>query len=56
MSATYLDRILEGHRAAALEDERPLTDLRAAALDQPPARGFAAALAAASGGEFLSDR
>jgi indole-3-glycerol phosphate synthase len=47
--ATYLDRILLAHRAQAAEDRRSLEDLRDAALAQPPARGFAAALAGADG-------
>ncbi len=47
--ATYLDRILDAHRAAAAADTRLLADLRAEALAQPPARGFARALADAEG-------
>jgi indole-3-glycerol phosphate synthase len=47
--ATYLDRILDAHRAAAAADRRPLGDLRAQAEAQPPARGFAAALRHAEG-------
>jgi indole-3-glycerol phosphate synthase len=42
--ATYLDRILDGHRAAAAADTRRMSDLVAEAMAQPPARGFAAAL------------
>jgi len=42
--ATYLDRILDGHRATAAADTRRTSDLVAEALAQPPARGFAAAL------------
>ncbi|MCU4183615.1 indole-3-glycerol phosphate synthase TrpC [Acidiferrimicrobium sp. IK] len=41
---TYLDRILEGHRAAAALDTRPLAGLAEQAAAVPPARGFAAAL------------
>ena len=41
---TYLDRILKDHRAIAQSDHRPLRDLTAAAMEMPPARGFAAAL------------
>jgi indole-3-glycerol phosphate synthase len=43
--ATYLDRILEHHRARAGADHRSVADLRARSVDLPPARGFAAALA-----------
>ena len=42
--ATYLDRILAVHRAAAAADARPLADLLDAARGCPPARGFRAAL------------
>src|SRR5579859_686511 len=42
--ATYLDRILAVHRAAAAADARPLADLLDAARRCPPARGFRAAL------------
>jgi len=45
---TYLDRILEAHRARAAADGRSLADLRAAAQDAAPARGFTAALRSAS--------
>ncbi len=47
-AATYLDRILAAHRAAAAEDRRDVDALAAAARRQPPARGFAAALARAT--------
>jgi indole-3-glycerol phosphate synthase len=47
--ATYLDRILDAHRAAAALDRRSPEQLRADALAQPPARGFGAALASATG-------
>lgn len=47
--ATYLDRILEDHRAAAASDGRALDPLIDAAHSAPAARGFADALAAASG-------
>ena len=46
---TYLDTILEVHRRAAAADPRPLDDLIEAARAEPPARGFAAALASAGG-------
>lgn len=42
--ATYLDRILAAHRAAAAEDDRDLDVLRAEALNRPQTRGFEAAL------------
>lgn len=44
--ATYLDRILEAHRAAAAADERPLAPRLEAARALGPARPFAAALRA----------
>ena len=44
--ATYLDRILAAHRAAAAADRRDLDALAAEAARRPPARGFQAALAA----------
>ena len=47
--ATYLDTILDVHRQAAAADPRPLDELVAAARAEPPARGFAAAIAAAEG-------
>ena len=47
--ATYLDRILASHRAAAAADRRDLRDLIDAARRTPtPVRPFAAALAASS--------
>jgi indole-3-glycerol phosphate synthase len=49
MAATYLDRIVAAHRAAAAADERPLDGLVERAASQPPARGFAAALAGDGG-------
>jgi indole-3-glycerol phosphate synthase len=42
--ATYLDKILDHHRARAAADDRSLDDLIGACADQPPTRGFAAAL------------
>ncbi len=45
---TYLDRILEAHRAAAAADPRPLGPLVDAARAGSPARGFAAALRSGS--------
>ena len=46
---TYLDTILDAHRAAAAADPRPLDELVEAARAEPPTRGFAAALAGADG-------
>src|SRR5215472_13609650 len=42
--ATYLDRILVAHRAAAASDRRDLEQLERRAESGPPPRGFAAAL------------
>lgn len=53
--ATYLDRILAAHRATAAADERSLDELRAEALAQPAARGFAEALRAAPGLAVISE-
>jgi indole-3-glycerol phosphate synthase len=47
--ATYLDRILAAHRAAAISDERDRATLERLASDMAPARGFRAALAALDG-------
>ncbi len=47
--ATYLDRILDAHRAAAAADERALDALIDEARTLRPARGFRAALDAAEG-------
>jgi indole-3-glycerol phosphate synthase len=44
--ATYLDRILSHHRAAAADDHRPLGPLVDAATSLAAARGFAAAIRA----------
>ena len=46
--ATYLDRILDAHRAAARADGRALSPLVGEATAAPPGRGFRAALAARS--------
>jgi indole-3-glycerol phosphate synthase len=53
--ATYLDAILAAHRAAAAADPRPLGPLVEAAHSMPPARGFRAALAGASGLGVISE-
>jgi indole-3-glycerol phosphate synthase len=50
--STYLDRILEDHRAAAALDRRPLEELLYAARQMPPTRGFTAALRTAAAGEL----
>ena len=46
--ATYLDRILAAHRAAAATDDRDLGALVAAAVGLPPTRGFGQALVESS--------
>jgi indole-3-glycerol phosphate synthase len=46
---TYLDRILEAHRAEAASDNRPLEELVGACRALPPARGFTTALRSADG-------
>lgn len=46
---TYLDRIVEAHRAAAAADRRSLDELIAAAKAMEPTRGFAGALRASDG-------
>jgi len=48
-AATYLDSILDHHRARAAADTRSSTELRAAALDAGPTRGFRQALLDADG-------
>ncbi|MGA9278045.1 indole-3-glycerol phosphate synthase TrpC [Ilumatobacter sp.] len=45
MTATYLDAILDHHRAAAAADSRTVDQLLDAVGDLPPARGFRDALA-----------
>jgi len=52
--ATYLDRILDAHRAAASADRRVLDDLLDAARPLPAARGFASRLAAVAAGGDLA--
>lgn len=47
--ATYLDRILDAHRAAAAANPRPLDRLIEDAKAEPPTRGFEAALASVDG-------
>ena len=42
--ATYLDRIIDEHRATAAADTRATEQLRDEAMSMPPARGFGAAL------------
>jgi indole-3-glycerol phosphate synthase len=44
-AGTYLDRILEHHRARAAADGRTWADLAARCADLPPTRGFRGALA-----------
>jgi indole-3-glycerol phosphate synthase len=50
VTATYLDRILEAHRAAAATDQRDLAALEEAARTCPPPRGFRRALVEAAAG------
>ena len=45
MAATYLDKILDHHRAVAAVDVRPIDQLVEQARAMPAARGFSAALA-----------
>ncbi|MGQ0521013.1 MAG: indole-3-glycerol phosphate synthase TrpC [Actinomycetota bacterium] len=52
--ATYLDTILDVHRAAAAADPRPVDDLVAQARAEPPTRGFAAAVTRAAGAGGLA--
>ncbi len=44
MTATYLDAILDAHRAAAASDQRTVDQLMPAVGDMPATRGFRAAL------------
>lgn len=53
--ATYLDRILEAHRAAAGADARDLDVLVEQATSMPPTRGFTAALRDAEGLGVISE-
>jgi indole-3-glycerol phosphate synthase len=52
---TYLDRILAAHRAAAAADPRSLDELVHAAAEQPPTRGFRAALATEAGLSVIAE-
>jgi indole-3-glycerol phosphate synthase len=54
-AATYLDRILDAHRSAVARDRRSIDALVDEAKAQPPARGFAAALMAASGTAVIAE-
>jgi indole-3-glycerol phosphate synthase len=53
--ATYLDRIVAAHRAAAARDERDLAALQADAEAQGPARGFGAALSGQPGVAVIAE-
>jgi indole-3-glycerol phosphate synthase len=53
--ATYLDRILEAHRAAAARDERDLDELAGRARAGGPVRGFEAAVAARPGVSVIAE-
>jgi indole-3-glycerol phosphate synthase len=52
--ATYLDRILAAHRAAAAADRRPVDDLVVAARRAPSARGFRQAIEHRPGGDRVA--
>jgi len=52
---TYLDRILEAHRADAALDRRDLGALAAAASACPPTRGFAGAIAGSDGMAVIAE-
>jgi len=54
-AATYLDAILEDHRDQAAADHRPIEDLVRSARAMDPARGFGAALRAATGLGVISE-
>lgn len=54
-NATYLDRILEAHRAAAAADERSIDTQQAACAAMPDTRGFRKALASADGLAVISE-
>lgn len=53
--ATYLDRILDAHRAAAADDRRSIESLRDEAIAQPAPRGFTEALRRAGGLKVISE-
>src|SRR5436305_2268896 len=53
--ATYLDRIVAAHRAAAARDRRDLEALRAQAASSAPPRGFRAALTARTGVAVMAE-
>lgn len=53
--ATYLDAILERHRAEARADSRSTPQLQRAVDDLPPCRGFRAALAGTDGLGVISE-
>src|ERR1700761_3438975 len=55
MAATYLDRILAAHRAAASLDTRDLDAVVADARQAPAARGFAAALGSQAGVSVIAE-
>ena len=54
-AATYLDAILEDHRGQAAADHRPIEELVRSARAMDPARGFGAALRAATGLGVISE-
>ena len=55
MAATYLDRIVAAHRAAARADDRNFVDLLHWARSCPPTRGFRSRIAAAPGVSVIAE-
>ncbi len=55
MTTTYLDKILDDHRAAAKADTRSLDELITRAASSPPTRGFRLAVTEASGLAVISE-
>ncbi|NCG37984.1 MAG: indole-3-glycerol-phosphate synthase TrpC, partial [Actinobacteria bacterium] len=55
MNVTYLDRILDAHRAAAANDARSLDSLMAEIAEMPATRGFRRALDEAEGIAVISE-
>ncbi len=55
MTATYLDRIVAGHREAARADTRSIEELRAEVSSCPAVRGFRSRLAAGGGVSVIAE-